>query len=300
MLPNKAVQASQKVSENLGILAERTANRAIPDLSTIGQQEAGGVIRVLAANLSTEVGNAASVAAVESYKNLTDEALTALYESTPWGSARGAIDAERTARFLARARSYDGLSFQELDAMVKKAVGAKGQGQVDGALLQARMWAKNGFQGVAPQTINVARSVEKRLEGVIGNAMTKYANGSFLEAENALSMGVNRMVQDVYRETMVFNTERDPFSTGYQRVASANACAFCLVVALNEYTTFEESGGYHDHCNCSTTPIYRGVQPFTPEYYSTFKEEYDLAFIKADGVTAEDVLASVRNITGRK
>jgi hypothetical protein len=296
MLTSTAVDQSKKVSNSIGALAEKVTAKALPDLSTLSSQEAGGVIRTLAENVSLELGNAASVAAVQSYKDLTDDALRALYETTPWGAARGAIDAERTARFLARARSYDGLSFQELDAMVR----AAGTGPIDGAILQARMWAKNGFEGYVPKVINVKERIAANLEGIVGNSMSKYVNGSYQDAAYALENGVGRMVENLYRDTIATNSQGDGFVTGYQRVASPTACAFCLTVALNEYTTFEQSGGYHDRCGCSTVPVYRGVSAYEPDYYAGFREDYTTATDAVQSSNPEDVLAAIRTLTGRK
>jgi hypothetical protein len=296
MLTNKAVEDSKTVSNNLAALAESTTKRVLPDLSTLDSREAGGVIRTLATNLSETIGEAASIAGVETYKNLTDDALTVLYESTPWGAAREAIFNERTARFLERARSYDGLSFQELDAMVK----AAGTGQIDGAILQARMWAKNGFEGYVPSVINVKERIAKNLEGIVGRSMSKYLDGSYQDAADALSGGVGRMVENLYRDTIATNSEADGFVTGYQRVASPNACAFCLTVALNEYTTFEQSGGYHDYCGCATVPVYRGVGAYEPDYYSGFRDDYTAAFDAAESSDPEVILSAVRAVTGRK
>lgn len=295
MLPSKTVTASQQVSERLGTLAEATTKRVLPDLSKVGQQEAGGVIRTLTANLSAEVGKAATVAAVQSYQDMTDAALEELYKATSSGDYRikAALSAEKTARHLEAAHRYDGVSVAELDKLLQRE-------PKNVAARTARMWAARGFEGMTPKVLDVSKRVEKSLEGVVGNTMAKYTDGRFLDAENALSMGVNRMVQDVYRETISFNSQEDSFSSGYQRVASPLACAFCLVVALNEYTTFEESGGYHDHCNCSTVPIFRGVSAFEPDYYSGFREDYDTAFAQADGASADAILASVRETTGRK
>lgn len=294
MLATTAVDATKKVSNTLGTLAEQVVSKGLPDLASLGSQEAGGVIRTLATNVSVQIGNAASVAGVQSYKNLTDDALRALYEATPWGDpVRTQLGAEQTARLFASAHNYDGLSVSELDKVLKidpRNVGAR----------TARMWASRGFESYTPTVVNVKERIAASLEGVVGNSMSKYLDGSYADAAYALQNGVGRMVENVYRDTLATNSQSDGFASGYQRVASPTACAFCLTVALNEYTSFEQSGGYHDRCGCSTVPVFRNVPAYEPDYYSGFREDYTTATSAVDSSNPEDILSAIRTITGRK
>ena len=73
-----------------------------------------------------------------------------------------------------------------------------------------------------------------------------------------------------------------------------------MTVALNEYTTFEESGGYHDHCSCSTVPIYGGMKAYRPDYYEGFENDYLAGNIASQSSDPQEILASIRQITGRK
>lgn len=65
-----------------------------------------------------------------------------------------------------------------------------------------------------------------------------------------------------------------PEVVGYQRIARPNACAFCRVVALNQYTSFGDEGGYHKNCYCYAVPIFRGQGPYRPDYYDEFERQY--------------------------
>ena len=118
-------------------------------------------------------------------------------------------------------------------------------------------------------------SSEALIASSVGYGMSKVASGNLVLANAAFAVALGRQVLQYYRETSVHNTQEDSFATGYQRVASPTACAFCMTVALNQYTTFEESGGYHDDCNCSTVPIYNNQTAFRPSYYDEFEQDYN-------------------------
>ena len=109
----------------------------------------------------------------------------------------------------------------------------------------------------------------------VGWAMSKAPADNLIGANMALAVALGRQVLQHYRETSVHNTQQDSYATGYQRIASPSACAFCMTVALNEYTSFAESGGYHDSCNCSTVPIYQNQSAYRPDYYDEFEKDYD-------------------------
>lgn len=137
------------------------------------------------------------------------------------------------------------------------------------------------------------------VEPLIGETMKRFSQGKFVEAQSFLGQAIARVVGNVYRETQVRNSERDPRATGYQRVASANACSFCLVVSLNQYTTFEESGGYHDHCSCSAVPVFKGQESYRPDYYNEFEAIYRQGRADSASDSANDIFAAIRLATGR-
>jgi hypothetical protein len=143
------------------------------------------------------------------------------------------------------------------------------------------------------------KSKPVRVEKAVGRSMAKFSQGKTLEAQVDLSATLGREVTNMFRETMATFAEADPNVSGYQRVASATACAFCAVVALNQYTSFQDDDGYHDHCGCSTIPIFRGESSFRPDYYDSFQSEYDSAFASVNSSKAEDILAAMRLQSGR-
>lgn len=140
----------------------------------------------------------------------------------------------------------------------------------------------------------IAVAATTRVDSVVGQTMKKFSQGRFVEAQSFLGQAIARVVGNIYRETQVTNSERDPMATGYQRVASAGACSFCLTVALNTYTTFEQSGGYHTHCSCSSVPIFKGQQAFRPDYYDDFEKLYKQGRIDANSDKAGDIFRAIR------
>lgn len=137
-------------------------------------------------------------------------------------------------------------------------------------------------------------------ESLIGGVMANIAEGKTQEARSLLSNGLGKIVADIYRQTIVENIQRDSFATGFQRIASPGACAFCALATQNRYTSFPASGGYHNNCQCSTVPIFRGQDAYKPGWFDTFEEEYFQARATAGRSDAGSILAAWRKNTGRK
>ena len=195
----------------------------------------------------------------------------------------------------AAVQSYMDLSLSALDELLKTASELPDKGE---ALRIARglVWARD----FKPATVAVRPVIERNIEPIIGQAMKEFMIGRYPDASVALEKGVSRLVANIYRDTMATNSYNDKNAVGYQRVASPLACSFCMVVALNQYTTFDESGGYHDNCSCSAVPIFRGVSSFRPDYYDQFEADYFQGRDDAGTSSTSDILAAIRLGTGRK
>ncbi len=257
-IPLDSVERDKRVLNSVSSLAGVAVKRALPDLSTLSQQDAGGVIRTVATGVISQFGEAATEAARLSYDNMTAAAIDALIVEN---SRRGI----RAGAQILTARA---------NAMRREAFMAK--------------------------PVKVAKRIAGEVDPLVGQSMKQFSQGLYVESASALSVGVQRAVANIYRDTMISNSQADPRVSGFQRVASATACAFCMVVTLNQYTSFEESGGYHDHCSCSTVPIFKGSSPVRPEYYGAFEQEYRQGTVDAQSSKAEDILAAIRVSTGRK
>ncbi len=66
--------------------------------------------------------------------------------------------------------------------------------------------------------------------------------------------GLQRIVTDVSRETIVQNTERDPKATGWKRIARSDGCSFCKMLARGTYKDVGARFASHDHCGCTASP----------------------------------------------
>ena len=139
----------------------------------------------------------------------------------------------------------------------------------------------------------------KRVDAAVGRGMKAFTEGRTLEAGNGLAGTLSRNVANAFRDTVTAAANGDPRVSGYQRVASPLACAFCLTVALNTYTTFEDAGGYHDDCGCTTVPVFTGDSPVRPEYYGEFDEIYQQGFSRANSSDPEAIFAAIREVSGR-
>lgn len=121
---------------------------------------------------------------------------------------------------------------------------------------------------------NIADAVTTDVEPLVGYSMAKYSQGLFVEAAAALVSGVTRYVNNYYRETVAENASRDRRVLYYQRVASMDACAFCLLIATQSRNSdWANDDGYHDHCSCSTVPVFSGGGAYRPDYYDTFDDK---------------------------
>jgi len=132
----------------------------------------------------------------------------------------------------------------------------------------------------------------------VGTAMALVQQERFEMAASTFVDVIDKSVSDVYRETMAVAAFDDRDAIGYQRIASPNACAFCALVATNEYTSFAEDGGYHNSCGCTTIPIFRGLGAFRPSYYKDFEEEYISAAQQYS--SPREILQVMRRETGRR
>jgi hypothetical protein len=119
-----------------------------------------------------------------------------------------------------------------------------------------------------------------------------------------LAGSTKRMVFDASRDTVLANAKEHGWK--WARYASANACAFCRVMASRGdvyssrgVTVDPESGNYiltvtgrsgkkrgtqeigdkyHDHCRCIAVPVPTGQTYTPPDYVGQWKQDYKAAF----------------------
>lgn len=122
---------------------------------------------------------------------------------------------------------------------------------------------------------------------------------------NLLAEAMTLQVASYNRETIDFNAGQDSVTKTIQRVAEPGACAFCAMLSFSTTNsaegkligtrTFDYAPDFHSNCHCTVEVIYEGEAPIVPDYYADFAQEY----ADAQGGSAKDVLAKIRQNTGR-
>lgn len=93
----------------------------------------------------------------------------------------------------------------------------------------------------------------------------------------AVTGAAERQVFTMSRDTVLVNAERE--GVRYARYASANACAWCRVLATREavYHSAETAVKGHDNCHCIAVPE-RGGNTYTPpDYVKGWLDDYNAA-----------------------
>jgi hypothetical protein len=125
-----------------------------------------------------------------------------------------------------------------------------------------------------------------------------------------LSSGTQLEIADSARETIDLNIEADQ-DLGHPRFArhaSANACAFCALMATRGavFRTAESAGSgrkYHAHCHCVAYPVFPGEDDESPAYVLGWERAYRDArkAARKAGITTpglKDVLPLMRQSLG--
>lgn len=121
-------------------------------------------------------------------------------------------------------------------------------------------------------------------------------------ALSRLSGGLQLLVADADRQTVITNTRTDPADVRYARHASANACAFCAMTATRGavYRSEESAGDkYHRSCHCIAVPVWPGQEVPEAPYVSKWRESYYAATEKLGGASdTKAILALMRDDLG--
>jgi hypothetical protein len=101
------------------------------------------------------------------------------------------------------------------------------------------------------------------------------------------------------RTTVVENAQRE--GVRFARYASANACAWCRVLATREpvYKSAENATRGHDNCHCMAVPVRAGDTYTPPDYVKGFLKEYNTARAEVGGNLNDIVnkMRSTQNVT---
>lgn len=88
-----------------------------------------------------------------------------------------------------------------------------------------------------------------------------------------------RLVTDVGRGAVLGAVAEDQQATGWVRIAAANACAFCRMLAQRGPVYTEGTAGFqaHDHCKCVAAPIFEGEAWEPDERVQRWRSQYQQA-----------------------
>ena len=145
-------------------------------------------------------------------------------------------------------------------------------------------------------------------EGVINYGMSSFATGGFSRMESAVTSSLTRAVAGYNRDTILYNSALDPGVITVQRVAEADSCAFCQLMAFSSSRSASGSGlavrtgqyavNFHDRCRCSIETLYQGDSPIRPPYYDKFEQSYTDATLEVGSSNTKDVVAAMRVVGG--
>lgn len=134
-------------------------------------------------------------------------------------------------------------------------------------------------------------------------------------ALSRLSGGLQRIVANADRDTIAGNVERDPADARWARHASANACAFCALMATRDAVYRTEAAAlrvtearsgkqklgekYHDDCRCTAVPEWPDAPLERAPYVDDWQAAYTAATAELGGANdPKAILALMRQSLG--
>lgn len=91
-------------------------------------------------------------------------------------------------------------------------------------------------------------------------AMIGWASSDPAAMLTRLSGALQRAIADQGRETVMRSSLADPAADGWRRIATAEGCGFCRMLADRGtvYSARSVAFGAHDHCGCVAAPAFGG------------------------------------------
>ena len=177
-------------------------------------------------------------------------------------------------------------------------------------------------------TASVVSDVDPdRVDSLVRYSMTPLFQGSSSDVLGLLAGGLQRIVANGARDTIIQNVMADRVRVGYARIPRAGCCAFCGMLASRGavYNSRESAGGvvgrgvdasvtagkrggqgkgvkvrgsrslgsdrYHDHCHCLPAPVFSG-----DTFHKEVEDKYAGMYEQASGTKLSDY--SKRNPDG--
>ena len=127
-----------------------------------------------------------------------------------------------------------------------------------------------------------------RYEALAGWAATKD------DVEALVMGGVQRIIANAHRETVMRSTFADPRAEGWARFArGAETCGFCFLLVSRGavYTEKTATFGAHDSCDCGAGPIWKGDRRAVDTYRKSVRRRSE-ATTEADNARAREWIAA--------
>jgi hypothetical protein len=146
----------------------------------------------------------------------------------------------------------------------------------------------------------------------LSDPIVNYGMATFVAAGNApmrdaVTNALTRAVGSYNRDTILYNAGLDDAVLSVQRVAEANACAFCSMVAFGSGVMHARESrvanfaiDFHNNCKCTIETLYAGDRPFRPPHYDQLEQDYVAATSNVGTTDSKRILAEMRRISGRK
>jgi hypothetical protein len=88
-------------------------------------------------------------------------------------------------------------------------------------------------------------------------------------ARSQVTGGLQKIIADMHRETVIGSLRRDPAAKGWSRRTTGKSCGFCVMIAARGavYSASTANFSSHDHCDCMAVPVFGepvGVLPYVP------------------------------------
>ena len=174
----------------------------------------------------------------------------------------------------------------------------------------------NEYRGLVAPTLElpkyraVARPAvdfTERINNLLDISIAKTITSGVSAMQDFIANSASGILSEYNRSTMTYNSENETVDVvELQRVAAADACAFCAEMAIvagnieglvqaDDVYSFEPD--YHDNCSCTLEVIYAGQKNIRPEHYDTYENIYNLAYNKlsVDGYAAAAEAGTTRS-----
>lgn len=104
----------------------------------------------------------------------------------------------------------------------------------------------------------IENRADKIRNAVAWAADTQRAEGDVRTTEQRLAEVVQREIARPYRDTITVNSQRDPESVGWARVAG-DSCGFCRMLASRGAVYMRDTARFaaHGSCDCTAQPVFK-------------------------------------------